>query len=233
MPSTIDLVLDVTAELRTYPARIHGAACAVTGTHGAGNVGPPFSTRPLGTRIDGTAPWRLDWLAAHDPPSIPTTVAFGDVRCPVSSTTVRHVGYAELAARPPASHAHLRVTSPMFFSRNGRDYPVPDPTLMLRSTVNRWNQHAPPELSIPDSALRELTGLVYVAGFTGGTTQAPVSATMHQTGFVGDVHLALTRAADQASRVTFAALVRFAAMAGLGAQTTHGFGAVDVLDLSR
>ncbi len=121
----------------------------------------------------------------------------------------------------------------MYFSRNGRDHPLPDPGLMLRSAAIRWNQHAPSVLSVPDEALRELTGLLYLADFDGGTVRAPVSATMHQTGFVGDVHLALVRAAGRASRVTFAALVRFAAMAGFGAQTTHGFGAVDVLELSR
>lgn len=233
MPATLRFALDVSAQPRVYPARLHGAACALTGSHGKGNAGPPFAVGPLHKDEDGLTRWRLGWLADYEPPPLPSEIAFGDVRCPVTSTTVDQIGFAELAGSAPASHARLDIVSPMYFSRNGRDYPLPDPGLMLRSAATRWNHHAPSMLSVPDEALRALTGLVYLADFDGGTVRAPVSATLYQTGFVGHVHLALTRAADQASRVTFAALVRFAAMAGLGAQTTHGFGAVDALELSR
>jgi CRISPR-associated endoribonuclease Cas6 len=187
----------------------------------------------MGTEVEGSAPWRLSWLAEREPPSLPTTVVFGDARCPVSSTTVRRVSYAELAGSAPVGHAHLRVTSPMFFSRNGRDHPLPDPGLMLRSAATRWNRHAPAALAVPDDALRELAKLIYLADFEGRTARVPVSATMSQTGYVGEVHLALVRIADRSARVTFAALTRFAALAGLGAQTTHGFGAVDMLEPAR
>ena len=49
---------------------------------------------------------------------------------------------------------------------------------------------------------------------------------MHQSGYVGTIHLALIRAADTHVAGAFAALMRYADLAGLGAQTTHGFGAV-------
>lgn len=77
----------------------------------------------------------------------------------------------------------------MFFSRNGRDHPLPDPALIMRSAATRWNLHAPPALAVPEDLLRELGKLVYLADFGGRTVWAPVSATMTQTGFVGDMPL--------------------------------------------
>jgi hypothetical protein len=45
------------------------------------------------------------------------------------------------------------------------------------------------------------------------------------------VAIALNRQADPTTHTVFAALMRFAAIAGLGAQTTHGFGATDLIAL--
>lgn len=67
----------------------------------------------------------------------------------------------------------------------------------------------------------------------GRTVSTPVSATMHQTGFVGTIRLALTRAAGAPLASLFAALMRYTDIAGLGAQTTHGFGAVRLQHLNH
>ena len=134
--------------------------------------------------------------------------------------------FAALAASPPAWSAELDIISPLYFSRNGRDHPLPDPVLMLRSACERWNAFAPIPLPIPDETARALLAAVRLAAMEGRTVSTPVSATMHQTGFVGSVRLALGRDATPCLASAFAALMRFADIAGVGAQTTHGFGAV-------
>ena len=48
----------------------------------------------------------------------------------------------------------------------------------------------------------------------------------HGSGHLGAARLALTRAGDDVTARVFAALTCFAEFAGVGAQTTHGFGAV-------
>jgi CRISPR-associated endoribonuclease Cas6 len=113
----------------------------------------------------------------------------------------------------------------MYFSRNGRDLPLPDPVLIVRSALTRWNVHAPPPLAVEPDLGTALISSVYLREHCGQSRQAPVSATMTQTGFVGTAELGLTRVADERVERVFAALMRFAAIAGIGAQTTHGFGA--------
>ncbi|HEY6424083.1 MAG TPA: CRISPR system precrRNA processing endoribonuclease RAMP protein Cas6, partial [Pseudonocardiaceae bacterium] len=66
----------------------------------------------------------------------------------------------------------------------------------------------------------------YLEDATLETRRAQVSRTMWQTGFVGAARLALTKTSDDVTAQVFAALIRFAEFAGVGAQTTHGFGAV-------
>jgi CRISPR-associated endoribonuclease Cas6 len=116
----------------------------------------------------------------------------------------------------------------MFFSRNGRDLPVPEPVLMVRSLVSRWNAHAPAELAIEDDTVRQLADGVYLAGMRGGTEQVAVTPQLRQLGFVGTAELGLLRTVSAHAGEVFGALMRFAAIAGVGAQTTHGFGAVGV-----
>lgn len=67
----------------------------------------------------------------------------------------------------------------------------------------------------------------------GGTVTAPVTAGRDQVGFTGTAGLELLRRTDPDVRVVFGALMRFAELAGVGAQVTHGFGAVDLLSLEE
>jgi CRISPR-associated endoribonuclease Cas6 len=136
------------------------------------------------------------------------------------------VSYAELAQTPAAHRVKIEVLTPLYFSRNGRDHPLPDPLLVVQSLTQRWNAHAPEPLAIPDAERRDLTATVYLAAMTGGTHTLALPGNRDQTGFVGTVQLALTRDAATHTARLFAALTRFANIAGIGAQTTHGFGAV-------
>lgn len=224
MPAVLELDLDLTRAPTVYPARIHGAACALLG-HPEPGASPDFSAWPLVGDGD-RARWRLGWLPDTPCPPRPAAVTFGDTVHRVLDHAVTHVGFAELATTPPARRAEIDVLSPLYFSRSGRDLPLPDPELMLRSPLERWTRHAPPALGVPDDVRRALLGAVYLVAFDGGTVTGAVGTRTHQTGFTGTVTLALTRAADDTAASVFAALVRYAAVTGIGAQTAHGFGAV-------
>ncbi|MBL8924635.1 MAG: CRISPR system precrRNA processing endoribonuclease RAMP protein Cas6 [Pseudonocardia sp.] len=224
MPTVLELDLDVTVAPTVYPARLHGAACALLGHPPPGGT-PDFSAWPLVAHGE-RARWRLGWLPDRACPAPPAAVTFGSTVHRVVDHAITHVGFAELAAGPPARRADVDVLSPLYFSRNGRDLPLPDPELMLRSSLDRWDRHAPPALRVPDDVRRALLGAVYLVACEGGTVTGAVGARMRQTGFTGTVTLGLTRSAGPAVAGAFAALIRYAAVTGIGAQTAHGFGAV-------
>lgn len=230
LPAVIELRLAADPAPVVYPARLHGAACALleppSTQHTDGRK--PFSVWPL--IADGqSATWRLGWLGSEPTAPAPRYVTFGPTRHEVLDSRVDETSFAEIARTRPRRHAAIEVLSPLYFSRNGRDHPLPDPVLMTRSALDRWDHHAPPELAVPLEARRELLSTVYLAEMNGSTVAGAVGATTCQTGFVGHVALALTRQAGESTQALFAAMLRFAHIAGLGAQTTHGFGAVQLI----
>jgi len=228
VPTVLDLEISVPTGTQVYPARLHGAACAMLEDGSVPHTAQhkPFSVGPLFKGNTGRTQWRLGWLAATDPPPIPETVALGSARCEVQPARPASVTFAELLAGPPVRRAELHFLSPTFFARKGRDLPLPDPVLIMRSLASRWDAHAPDELMLPTKELSALLDSVYLDDMAIESHRAQVSQTMWQTGFVGAARLALTRAGDGVTTQVFTALTRFAEFAGVGAQTTHGFGAV-------
>lgn len=228
MPAVLDLELSVPAGTQVYPARLHGAACVMLEDSSVPHTAQhkPFTVGPLFEDSAGRTRWRLGWLPATNPPPIPKTVALGPGRCEVQPLRPASVTFAELLASPPVRYVELHFVSPTFFSRKGRDLALPDPVLVMRSLAARWDAHAPIELALPAEVLSALLDSVYLDEMAGETRRAQVSRTMWQTGFVGAVRLALTKAGDDVAAQVLTALARFAECAGVGAQTTHGFGAV-------
>jgi CRISPR-associated endoribonuclease Cas6 len=228
VPAVLDLELSVPAGTLVYPARLHGAACALLEGPAAAHTAQhkPFSVGPLIETGAGVTRWRVGWLAAAGPPPTPKVVEFGPARCAVQPTQPQVVSFAELLAGPPVRRAELHFLSPTFFARKGRDLPLPDPVLIMRSLASRWDAHAPGELALPTKELSALLDSVYLDEVTIESHRAQVSQTMWQPGFVGAARLALTKAGDDVTAQVFTALTRFAEFAGVGAQTTHGFGAV-------
>ncbi len=230
MPALLTLVM-VPPPFDPHPKQLRGAAGQLFETpeanHHAGMQ--PFAVGPL-IRGVGSAEWRLGWLSDRPGPPgwPPPAVTFGPTACRVLARHREWSPFARLAADGPVRRAVMRVLTPMFFSRNGRDLPLPDPVLIAQNLLLRWNALAPAELEIDDAVKRALLDGVYLAGMVGTTAHLPVGPRLRQAGFVGDVELRLTRATSSAAAQTFGALTRFASIAGIGAMTTHGFGAVEV-----
>jgi len=126
-----------------------------------------------------------------------------------------------------------RRVSATYFSRSGRHYLLPDPELILRGIVARWNFHNPPgtPLAVADATVRGLAGRIVVKRHSIHTVRTQGHARGQGTGFVGDVRLGLRNAdrrnpdGESAARL-FASVCAFAPFCGVGAQTTHCFGAV-------
>ncbi len=235
MPAVLDLEISVPSGTQVYPARLHGAACTMLESTSVAHTAQhkPFSVGPLIEASTGRTRWRVGWLAVTAPPPIPEAVALGPARCPVRPTHPQQASFAELLTSPPVRHAELQFVSPTFFARKGRDLPLPDPVLIMRSLAARWDAHAPPELALPAEVLSTLLNSVYLAEVAIESRRAQVSVTMWQTGFVGAARLAVTKAGDDVTAQVFTALTRFAEFAGVGAQTTHGFGAVRLVKPQR
>ncbi|WP_433678312.1 CRISPR system precrRNA processing endoribonuclease RAMP protein Cas6 [Nocardia sp. CA-119907] len=226
MPALIEVLLDIPPGLDIYPARLHGAACALfeqPDTHHTAQT-KPFTASPLLTTAHG-ARWKLGWLHETPPPPIPTTIRFGDITYPVLDHTLTHRTYAQLATTAaPIKTAEFHITSPMYFSRNGRDYPLPDPVLIITKLADRWNHHAPPHTQLTDTNTRNLNQHIYLAGLDGHTVQARATYTSQQTGFLGTFTLALPNTAPTDTYHTLTALTHYAEITGIGAQTTRGYG---------
>ncbi|MEV0359417.1 CRISPR system precrRNA processing endoribonuclease RAMP protein Cas6 [Nocardia sp. NPDC050697] len=226
MPALIRLRLQHPPRLQVYPARLHGAACTLLERPDADHTAQlkPFATTPLHTDTPGTAIWQLGWLPDHTPPTPPTAVHFGDTTCPVLDHHHTHHTYLQLATTAPVRTVELTITSPMYFSRNGRDHPLPDPVLITRNLITRWNYHAPPPAHITDQHTRDLIGHIYLTHLDGHTVRARTTYASYQTGYLGTVTLALPTTAPPHTHHTLAALAHYAPIAGIGAQTTHGYG---------
>lgn len=233
MPGTVVFDLEGPEPAAAHPARLHGAACALLELPAADHRAQdqPFAVRPLVADGKG-ARWRLGWLPeGHPPIRTVDTVRFGPTRRRVRGFTIAITSFGRLATGGSTGTADLRMLSPTFFSRNGRDHPLPDPVLIIDSAVRRWNLHAPADLRVPDAEHRALRSRIVLTDFEGRTERGPVTFTMQQTGFVGTVRIALPRSAERSTRYLLAALMRFLDVAGVGAQTTHGFGALELVAL--
>jgi CRISPR-associated endoribonuclease Cas6 len=233
MPAALTVRFDRPAPSPT-PRQVLGAAAGLFETAASDHhaKAKPFAAGPF-VDDDGVAGtwWRLGWLAddALPPGWPPASVRFGgDVR-PVTGFGGEVRPYAAMARSGAARRTRLRMLTPTFFSRNGRDLPLPEPVLLVRSLLERWNAHAPAALRVAADDARALVGAVFLDEASGGTQRVELGQGLRQVGFVGQAELRLLRSAPAAVGEVFGALMRFAEVAGVGAQTTCGFGAVEVI----
>jgi CRISPR-associated endoribonuclease Cas6 len=123
----------------------------------------------------------------------------------------------------------LEFRSPTYFSRSGRDVPLPDPVLVVRSLGRRWDDLAPPSLRLGPDRRRAVEDAIALSAFAGETVRAGGHQVGDRTGFVGVARFVLVGRVDGSVAGDLSTLARFAELAGVGARTGHGFGAVKVL----
>lgn len=189
--------------------------------------GPPWSRWGLGL-LDGEDEQQrraYQRLAGHP--------RLADQHLTVGGIAEQRESYEQLAARPATDRLDVLVRSPTLFSRSGRDYPLPDPALISRHLVARWNTFCPEELAIDEAAARSLGGRIVVVAYAIETVPVELRG-RDRAGFVGAFSLAVTgREGEPEHRAACRTLARLGGLlpySGLGAHTTHGLGTVEVAD---
>jgi len=230
---------------------VHGLACRLLEppeSPGHHNQRKPFSARL--PRPSDTSPEELDLrlgqLCPGDGMPAPLAAALGQRyrlgAVELEALAVRKdagSSYVELRRLGPLWACEYRFLSPTYFARSGRDYPLPDPQLIVRSLVERWNTHSPDsdEVRVGEDLARELGSRIVLAAHAIRTRAVPSGNGRPRIGFVGTARLGL-RTPDRrdqagiASARLLATLSAFAPYSGVGAQTTHGLGAVTTTRLA-
>ncbi|WP_405526738.1 CRISPR system precrRNA processing endoribonuclease RAMP protein Cas6 [Streptomyces canus] len=233
MPARWTLTLTCQTPIRpATPAQLHGLACTLFEGTGADHTShnKPFTVSPLLNGPDPhTAELCLGWLDDTNPPppTLPTThrIRLGSQFLTVHHADFEPAPYQDLLNAPPASRADIAFLSPTHFTDAGRSIPLPDPRLVYQSLLRRWNHHAPRPL--PESSAAGLFDSLLLTAHDTATTAVTLGPG-RRTGFTGTVTYALHHHADTPTRHAFTALTRFAAVAGIGAQTTHAQGYVRI-----
>ena len=156
MPTLLTLRITEPA-VPPLPVHLHAAACRLLEPPDADHTAQrkPFAVgAPVAEQ--GMASWQLGWLPDPAPPASwpPRELKLGGSACRVLDAGARHQPFAALAASRPVIRGLLRFVTPTYFSRNGRDVPLPDPVLVLRSLAQRWNRSRWPASAVLSAASR-------------------------------------------------------------------------------
>lgn len=236
VPTALELVLASERPVHETADRLHGLACALLEGEGADHTAgaKPFTVWPLRSTAPGRSGLpaqlllRLNWLPDTPVPANHQRrpeLRLGGTTLQILRRHERAVPYAALAAAPASSRVVLRFHTATYFSRNGRDFPLPDPILVFQSLARRWNAHCPEPLRIEAELTDRLLSELVVSAAQVETTAHAAAHRQERVGFVGQVEFALLRGTGD-TRATLAALAASAPYLGVGAQTTRGFGVV-------
>lgn len=136
--------------------------------------------------------------------------------------------YATLVANEPepVRQFDLKFTTPTAFAQHRTHLPLPVPTLMFHSWLERWNHFAPIYLG-SDELVAYLSHAVMLK-------QHKIKTRVFQlhrgyvNGFIGDVTLQVPHHADALLANVANLLVRYAAFAGTGVKTRLGMGQTQI-----
>lgn len=135
--------------------------------------------------------------------------------------------WSELLATAPQSSVSVELLSPMFYSRSGEAYPLPDPILVHRQLARRWNECVPSDrMRISDELSRELNSLISIRELELSSVSLP--ELQHRMACTGQFSFILKKSAEIIHKEWFSTLWQFAQFSGLGAMTTQGLGAIAI-----
>jgi CRISPR-associated endoribonuclease Cas6 len=238
----MEVTLLAEPSLRPTPHQLHGLACSLlegpdadhTGQNKPWTVWPLRAARP--STVHSPVPerkslvLRMTWLPDNDLPAVartlPDQVRLGSRFATVTGARTRQTTFDELADAAPARRAELTFHRPTYFSRSGRNLPLPDPVLVVASLTRRWNEFCPVALAVPEADAARLRRSVMLADVAGHTERVDRDPTVTRSGFVGEATLTLPRSCPDRVAQWLAALGTAAEHLGVGAGTTSGFGVV-------
>ena len=134
--------------------------------------------------------------------------------------------YSEIAkARSNDQSIILDFLSPTTFRSKGTNYPLPDPNMVFRSLLTKWNSFSANLFQVDVSWLDWLKISVRI-GHVYQSTQA-VQVTEHdhtETGFLGQIQYRIIGKVNSDECKIANMLADFSYYSGVGAKTTHGMG---------
>jgi CRISPR-associated endoribonuclease Cas6 len=238
VPTSIEIDVLAPDFVEVPPNRLHALACDLAEgrrrevDHRAQDK--PWTVWPL-RQVPGSAPkgsvmlrLRLNWLQDEAPPArlthrLPATVSLGKYECRVLRKSYELSEYERLATGPVTGAARLAFLRPTYFRRDGVDVAEPDPALLLRSALRRWNLYAPAELAVAERDIRAVIDSSVLTVVEEAWEDVLERGRYRRVGFVGEALLEVEDAWPVFTRV-MRALPYF----GAGAGTTRGLGVVDV-----
>ncbi len=116
--------------------------------------------------------------------------------------------------------------TPTTFKKGKNNYPLPDPKLVFKGLIKRWQIFSDVKIGMD---LREFMEDIKVVGVRIETRKVDLSSMGWVAGFTGRVYLSLPSGDREAVR-WFRALARFGEFAGVGRKTTMGFGKIKLRD---
>ncbi len=139
------------------------------------------------------------------------------------------ISYENLfSSAEPNRRVELRFLSPTTFRRGNLDHPLPDPDLIFKGLIRKWQRFS--DLKI-DVDLREvIKHRIAVAGAWVGTRRVHLSGFGWIVGFTGRVILSFEER-DERVLKWLNTLIRFGEFAGVGRKTTMGFGVIRLKDM--
>ena len=112
--------------------------------------------------------------------------------------------------------------TPTTFKKGKYDFILPEPYLIFKNLIKRWNTFSPKKLDY--QLLQYVKENIIVAGCWIKSQKTEISPKAKITGFSGRVFLYATKEAEENRLLN--ALLQFAEFAGIGRKTTMGFGKV-------
>jgi CRISPR-associated endoribonuclease Cas6 len=239
VPTSIEIDMLAPDFVEVPPNRLHALACDLVEGRGAGvdhrAQDKPWTVWPL-REVPAATPagsvrlrLRLNWLLDDAPPErlthgLPMTVSLGKYECRVLDKNYRLCEYERMAAGPVTGAARLAFLRPTYFRRDGVDVVDPDPSMLLRSALRRWNLYTPPSLVVPESAIRAVIDSSLLTVVREGRAEVVERGRSRRWGFTGE---ALLEVSDAWPAFTWA--MRALPFFGVGAGTTRGLGVVDAV----
>jgi CRISPR-associated endoribonuclease Cas6 len=141
--------------------------------------------------------------------------------------------YTKLVANEPepVRKFKLKFTTPTAFAQYGSTLPLPLPSLMVRSWLERWNNFAPVYLG-GDELITYLNNALLLKNHRIQTRSIQMYKG-YVNGFVGDVTLQMFNRADALLANVADLLIQYAEFAGTGIKTRLGMGQTKFIRLER
>ncbi len=140
--------------------------------------------------------------------------------------SIEHKSYKELLENKGDNKDFLfYFETPTSFRKGKFDYPLPEPTLIFKSLIRKWNFFSPQKINI---SAKELSSALRLGGAWIKTKKVSLSEKNKLLGFYGRVFI--DAPTDKPSLLKLLnALYLFSPFSGVGRKTTMGAGKVSIL----